>query len=131
MNSELQSILDLIGKNQMQFTSITPRRVSLESAINGSAMPGKAAKPETIKDRAETAVDLAQKLVAVATAHGEVSAKIKTHIERKVKALQELEHLRATINEYEINISEMIDQRDQLLSDYEDVAKTLGAVRLT
>lgn len=129
MNPELQNILDLIGKNQMQFTSITPRRVSLEGAI-GYGMP-KAAKPETIKDRAETAVDLAQKLVAVATAHGEVSAKIKTYIELKAKAIQELEHLQATINEYEINISEMIDQRDGLLSDYEDVAKTLGAVRLT
>lgn len=129
MNPELQNILDLIGTNQMQFTSVKPRRVSLEGAI-GYGMP-KAAKPETIKDRAETAVDLAQKLVAVATAHGEVSAKIKAYIERKAKALQELEHLQATINEYEINISDMIDQRDKLLSDYEDVAKELGAVRLT
>lgn len=131
MNPELQNILNIIGGNQMQFTSVTPRRVSLANVINEYHEPVKAAKPETIKDRAEAAVDLAQKLVSVATAHGELSEKIKAHIERKAIALKDLEHLQATINEYEINISDMIDQRDKLLSDYEDVAKTLGAVRLT
>ena len=130
MNPDLQSILDVLGRNEVQFTSLTPRRVTINNVINNEAIT-KASKPETLKDRANIAADLAHKLVGIAVAREKLTTELNEVLALKGNLVTEVQKLQKAIDGYEVDIQALIGQKDKLLSDYEDVAKELGAVRLT